>query len=125
MKKTIMLLSTLMFLFLSVNVFAVEKDAAQQSFKAGDTIYVCQCGKACKCGTMSHKTGKCGCGMALVKATVTKSEDGKVYYNIDGKEFSAPATGKYVCPCGAGCNCNTVSQKPGKCACGKELKKVE
>ena len=124
MKKTIMLLSTLMFLFLSINVFAVEKEMTQQSFKAGDTIYVCQCGKACKCGTMSNKTGKCGCGKELVKATVTRMEDGTVFYTIDGQEFSAPAAGKYVCPC-AGCKCKTVSQKPGKCACGKEMKKVE
>lgn len=27
----------------------------------------------------------------------------------------------YVCNCGENCKCNTVSTKPGKCACGNEL----
>ena len=28
----------------------------------------------------------------------------------------------YACDCGPECKCNTVSTKPGKCACDKELK---
>lgn len=31
----------------------------------------------------------------------------------------------YVCNCGAGCSCNTISDKPGKCKCGNDLRKVE
>lgn len=27
----------------------------------------------------------------------------------------------YVCNCGENCKCNTVSTKPGKCACGEDL----
>ncbi len=27
----------------------------------------------------------------------------------------------YSCACGSECTCNTVSTKPGKCACGKDL----
>jgi len=27
----------------------------------------------------------------------------------------------YVCDCGDNCKCNTVSTKPGKCACGADL----
>jgi hypothetical protein len=30
----------------------------------------------------------------------------------------------YVCPCGAGCACGTISQKPGKCVCGNDMTKV-
>lgn len=28
----------------------------------------------------------------------------------------------YTCNCGPDCNCNSVSTKPGKCACGVEMK---
>ncbi len=28
----------------------------------------------------------------------------------------------YYCNCGADCNCNTVSTKPGNCKCGKPMK---
>jgi hypothetical protein len=30
-------------------------------------LYVCPCGKKCKCLTVSQKPGKCGCGQDLVK----------------------------------------------------------
>ena len=29
--------------------------------------YVCACGEACKCGTVSQKAGTCGCGKKLSK----------------------------------------------------------
>ena len=125
MRKTVMMLITLVFLITSLTVFAQEKEETKQVFKAGDTIFVCQCGKACNCGTMSYKAGNCGCGKELIKTTVARTENGRVFYKLDEKEFSAPSTGRYVCPCGTGCGCGTVSQKPGKCACGKQLKKVE
>lgn len=125
MRKIFMLLSILGILAITVPGIATAKEEVKQSLKTGDTIYVCKCGKACDCGTMSYKEGKCGCGKELVKATVTKTEDGKVFYTLDGNEFSAPAKGKYMCACGSGCGCGTVSQKPGKCACGKKMKKVE
>jgi hypothetical protein len=32
--------------------------------------------------------------------------------------------GLYVCDCPASCKCNTISDKPGKCGCGKEMKKL-
>ncbi len=28
----------------------------------------------------------------------------------------------YICDCGAECNCNSISQQPGNCACGKPMK---
>lgn len=27
----------------------------------------------------------------------------------------------YVCNCGDDCKCNSISQEPGKCACGREM----
>ncbi len=37
------------------------------------------------------------------------------------KESATKGSILYVCNCGAKCKCNTVSTKPGKCACGKDL----
>ena len=45
------------------------------------------CGAACDCGTVSYKEGKCGCGKALVKTTITSVKDGKIFYMLDGKEI--------------------------------------
>ncbi|MCP5531870.1 MAG: hypothetical protein H7A48_01735 [Akkermansiaceae bacterium] len=28
---------------------------------------------------------------------------------------------QYVCDCGPDCTCTTVSDKPGKCGCGRDL----
>lgn len=32
---------------------------------------------------------------------------------------------KYLCACGKMCDCGTIANKPGKCVCGKEMKKEE
>jgi hypothetical protein len=37
------------------------------------------------------------------------------------KEAVGEGTVLYVCNCGEHCKCNTVSTKPGKCACGEDL----
>lgn len=60
----------------------------------------------------------------MVKSTVTKVDKTKVYYTLDGKELSAPLKGKYACGCDD-CNCGSVSQKPGKCGCDKDMVKVK
>lgn len=118
MKKMMLIVLTMFFAFgLALSVHAAKE---QFEAKSGDTIYVCGCGQGCDCGTLSHEEGKCSCGNELVKTTVNKVEDGKVFYTVDGKEMSAPMTGKYFCSCKK-CNCNTISQKPGKCGCGKKL----
>ena len=120
MRKFAFILLTMVFsLGLALSVHAAKE---QFEAKAGDRIYVCACGPGCNCGTLSHEEGKCGCGKELVKTTVNKVEDGKVFYTLDGKELSAPLTGNYFCSCKK-CNCNTISQKPGKCGCGKKLMK--
>jgi len=92
--------------------------------KAGDEIYVCGCGEGCDCKTVSKKEGKCVCNKDLIKVTVTKVEKGKAFFMQDGKEASTPLKGKYMCACGPQCDCQTISQKPGKCGCGKEMVKV-
>ncbi|GFO69797.1 hypothetical protein GMLC_33760 [Geomonas limicola] len=121
MNKLMAIVASLVFVVTAAVAFA--QGNAESPFKAGASIYACGCGAGCPCGTISAKAGKCGCGKNLVKTTVTKVADNKVYYQMNGAEVSAPATGKYVCSCG--CPCNTVSQKEGTCACGKPLKKAE
>ena len=127
MKKTVLLVVSLLFVFAAVGLAFAAKDkgpSGKFEAKAGDTIYVCACGDGCDCGTLALKEGKCGCGKDLVKTTVTKIDKKLVYYTVDGKEMSAPIQGKYACGCGDGCNCGFVSQKPGTCGCDKDMVKV-
>ena len=124
MKKLGVLLAALPVGVLVAALFTLAHADGKKEFKAGDTVYVCSCGKACDCGTVSYKQGKCGCGKKLVKTTITGVKDGKLFYTVNGQEMAAPAVGKYGCACGEGCGCGTISQKPGKCACGKEMKKL-
>lgn len=126
MKKTVLLVLSLLFVFTAVGLaFAAKGPTGKFEAKAGDTIYVCGCGEGCDCGSLALKEGKCGCGKELVKTTVTKVEKGKVFYKLDDKELSAPAKGKFACGCGEGCNCGSVSQKAGKCGCDKDMIKVK
>jgi len=125
MKKMILVVLSLVFVFSAALVFADKGAKGMFNAKAGDEIYVCACGASCKCGTLAKKEGECGCGQKLVEATVTKVEEGKVFYKIGDKEFSAPQKGKYECGCGEGCKCGFISQKEGNCGCGKEMIKVK
>ncbi|HZV81617.1 MAG TPA: hypothetical protein VFF53_05560 [Geobacteraceae bacterium] len=122
MKRIMLIVLTLVFAF----GLAATVHAANEKFetKAGDTIYVCACGEGCKCGTLSTSEGTCSCGKNLAKTTVNKVEGDMVFYTVDGKELSAPLTGAYYCGCGK-CACNTISQKPGNCSCGKKLIKAK
>ncbi len=43
---------------------------------------------------------------------------------VNGKEQAFITKAKYACACGPGCDCGTISQKPGNCACGKPMKKI-
>ena len=97
---------------------------AEIKAKAGDNIYICGCGKKCGCESVSVKEGKCNCGHDLKKVTLTKVEGKRGFYESEGKQMTAKLSGKYSCACGADC-CQMISQKPGKCTCGKELAKVE
>lgn len=126
MKKLVFIIISLLFVCGAAGLVLADKGPKGLfEAKPGDEIYVCGCGEKCDCGTMARKEGKCSCKKDLVKATVTKVEDGKVYYTVASQELSAPQQGKYACGCGEACKCNTVSQKPGKCSCNKDLVKVE
>jgi hypothetical protein len=126
MKKSVLLLVSLLFVIATVSlVFAAKGPTGKFEVKAGDSIYVCGCGDGCDCGSLGKKEGKCSCGKDLVKTIATKVEKGKVFYTLDGKELSAPTTGKYACGCGDGCDCGSISQKPGKCGCDKDMVKVK
>jgi len=102
---------------------AVEK--GKLMVNAGDEVFVCGCGAGCPCGTVSKKEGKCTCNKDLVKTSVTKVDGGKAFVMVNGKEQAFNTTGKFQCACGEKCNCDTISQKPGKCGCGKEMVEVK
>ena len=97
---------------------------AALKLKAGDTAYVCGCGDKCGCQVLSKKPGKCGCGHDLLKVTVSKVKGKEAYFEAGGKEQTASMKGKYTCACEGDC-CEMISQKPGKCPCGKDLIKVK
>jgi hypothetical protein len=119
MKRLFVLACAVVFAFVFIGTAAADKKIA---FKKGDEVYVCGCAAGCPCLTMSKKTAKCGCGKDLVQTTIDKVVKGKAYVTVDGKTLIFKTTGKYVCACGAGCDCGTISQKPGECACGKPMK---
>jgi hypothetical protein len=72
---------------------------------------------------MSMKPGKCVCGKTMAKGKVISSEGGKAVVAVGKEKRTFNTVGQYACACGSGCGCNTISQKPGKCACGKPMEK--
>ncbi len=104
--------------------FAAEK--SKQGLKAGDERYVCNCGEKCACNTISMSQGKCTCGSDMVKAKIAKVEKGKADFKAEGwqQNRTFKTVAKYVCNCSPDCKCGTISQNPGKCTCGSELKKI-
>lgn len=100
-------------------------DKSLPVYKQGDTVYVCACGESCACKTMSRNTGKCTCGKPLAKGVISSMKGDEAMVKLDGKEIAFTTKAKYVCSCGDACNCDTISQNPGNCTCGKEMRKVE
>jgi len=105
-------------------------DSNKMDLKVGDQAYVCNCGPSCDCMTMSKKPGECVCNKPLAKAEAVYVEGDWAVMKIPEGENSFrlqafKTVGKYACACGPECDCNTISQKPGKCVCGREMKKVE
>ena len=92
---------------------------------AGEEVYACNCGPECPCDTLSKNAGKCTCNVDLVKATVKSVGDGTAVLLVNGQERTFKTVGKYACACGPQCPCNTISQNPGKCTCGVEMKAVK
>lgn len=122
MKKAVVLLAVLTLVMVAVAFAANPKPV----FKIGNEVYACNCGETC-CQTISKKEGKCPCGKDMVKAKVTGTVKGEVTLMAAGwekdKVFSTDA--KYVCNGGPKGEWETISQKPGKCPCGKEMKAVK
>lgn len=104
--------------------FSALAGTALPVYKAGETVYVCGCGAGCDCQTVSRKGGRCSCGNELAKSVVSKVEGDKAYVMVNGKEQVFTVKAHYSCACGEGCNCATISQKPGKCGCGTPMKQV-
>jgi len=122
---------------------AAKQKEAGINADSGTILYVCNCGKDCKCDTVSRTPGKCQCGKKTMAMHVLKIEDDEAILCTCGKKcacrFNAAdptkcgcgqpvkrvsLKGMYVCGCGEGCTCQTISDKPGKCRCGNALKKV-
>ena len=122
MKKILISLFVASLLLVAVVAFA---DKTVPVYKKGDSVFVCQCGDGCPCKTMARKEGKCSCGKELVKGVVSNVEGDKLVVTVGDKNLNFPATAKFACACGEGCNCGTISQKPGKCVCGTEMKEVK
>ena len=119
MKKLLIL--TIMFSFIFAALAFADK--TEMTAKVGDQLYVCGCGEGCKCDTMSRNPGKCSCGKDLVKSKVTKVEKGKI--TMDVRKTPFVSIGKYACACGPDCKCDTISQNPGNCSCGKPMMEVK
>jgi hypothetical protein len=124
MKKIAVLLTVAVALVVVSLAFA--RDKSKMDLKVGDEVYACNCGDKCPCKTMSNNAGNCTCGKPMVKAKVTKVEGGNAMLSAEGwgEARTFPTIGKYMCACGDDCKCDTISQAPGKCTCGKEMKKV-
>jgi hypothetical protein len=122
MKKVLISLLITSLLLIAVIAFA---DKSLPVFKKGDSVYVCSCGDSCDCKTVSRKEGKCSCGSPLAKGIVSKVDGSQLIVTAGDKVLVLPAKAKYTCACGDGCKCGTISQKPGKCSCGSEMKKVD
>jgi hypothetical protein len=119
-------LVTLLSLMMVGAAFAATR--GKMDLKVGEEVYVCNCGPSCPCQSMAMKEGNCACGKdKLVKAKVTKVEKDVAYVQAQGweKPQAFPMQGKYVCACGPSCNCGSMSQTPGKCVCGNDMKPVD
>ena len=124
MKKAILLVAAIFVLAMVAGAFTANPKPV---FKVGQEVYVCNCGEKCDCFTISKKEGKCTCGKEMVKAKVTAVEKGKVMVQGAGWEKPRPfnSLAKFACACGDKCDCDTISQKAGKCVCGKEMAAVK
>ncbi len=124
MKSTWVVIFTVLLIIVAVFSFAAEKN--KLDLKVGDERYVCNCSGKCPCNTISNNPGNCTCGNEMVKAKVVKVAKGTADFKAAKweKERTFKTIGKYVCDCAPGCKCGTISQNPGKCTCGTELKKV-
>jgi len=135
MKRTLVVLSALLFLSAVAGLAAADKS---------NVYYVCNCKDGCTCNAILKEPGKCPCGedlaamhlLAIEKDTAvfcrcgadctcerSKDDPDKCGCGQPVKKISLK--GKFVCACGEACKCGAISDKPGKCPCGTELKEVK
>lgn len=107
-------------LLLSLSAFSSADMRGKLEVKKGVEIYVCNMAESCPCDTLALKPGKCKCGVELIKTKVTKVDDDIIY--VESRKRGFKRVGKVACSCQETCNCLTISQKPGKCVCGLEMK---
>ena len=125
----------------------MHKGQGSEGMSQGSTvIYWCACGPECKCNTVSLKPGKCSCGKEMVGGHVVFMEGNtalactcgptctckidpndhtKCGCNKPVKKINLEGTGLYFCNCKGSCGCNTISDKPGACKCGMELRQAK
>ena len=113
-------------LLMVVVAFSLAAEKGTLTLKVGDERYVCNCGEKCACNTISMNQGQCTCGSDMVKAKVANIEKGTANFKAEKwqKERTFKTIGKYTCDCSPDCKCGTISQNPGKCTCGAEMKKI-
>ena len=104
---------------------ALAGSTGKAGLAEGDEAYFCQCGEKCPCDTVSNNPGKCTCGVDLAKGKVTAASGDELTADVNGESLKYKADGQYACNCGPACTCNTISQNPGKCTCGVDMKKVQ
>ena len=104
---------------------AIAAEPAKMALKAGDEVFVCNCGADCPCSSVATKESNCSCGKAMTRGKVTKVEDGTAVVRIGTKEQTFGTAGKFACACGQGCDCGAISQSAGKCACGRPMREVK
>lgn len=124
MKKAVLAILGLCVIAAAASLLLAQ-DKSRLVLKAGDEIFACGCGSSCPCQTLSRKEGNCSCGKPLVKATVKSVGEGTAVLVIGDREQTFKTVGKYMCACGPSCKCDTISQTPGKCACGVDMVEVK
>ncbi len=72
---------------------------------------------------ISRNPGKCACDKDMIKTKVTKVEKGKITFESRDKRLVS--VGKCACDCGPDFKCDTISQNPGNCTCGKKMMEVK
>jgi len=124
MRKTSFAILGIFVIAAAAGLFAAQ-EKSKMALKVGDEIFACNCGPTCPCQTLSRKEGTCACGQPLAKAKVKSVGEGTAVLTIGDKEQTFKTVGKYMCACGPECKCDTISQSPGKCACGVDMIEVK
>ncbi|MBI5586050.1 MAG: hypothetical protein HY892_19740 [Deltaproteobacteria bacterium] len=114
----------ILLLILSLAAIGLAQLKSQSDVKVGETRFVCACGPECPCNSIAKKAGNCTCGKPMVEAKAVKVEAGQATFQIGDRQQVFKTVGKYACACGPDCPCQMISQNPGKCTCGKDMKAV-